>query len=221
MKLNRLSFFTLCLLLVVPTTLQANEATEQCLQGISPYKQAHGKADEQCGVWAQFEKRAEIRNDSVLALKLDAKIKELFSTLNYLCNTLKGVPYDDLGRFIAKELEQISIPDFKKKWTQLGTPPERINSWVEYYLFAKENLHRSLILEKVESTIQASGLFFDRYQNLLEKFSSQPQTQFIEETRKLLSQTNDFFKTEPYLLHAVQENSRLLYWDRDENYGGS
>jgi hypothetical protein len=221
MKFNPLSLFTFCLLLFAPTALQANEATERCLQKISPYKQAHEKADEQGGIWAQFERRADLRNDSVLALKLDSKIKKLFSTLNYLCKTLNGIPYDDLGRFVAKELEQISIPDFKKKWTQLGKPPERVNSWVEYHIFSKKNLHRSLILEQVESTIQASGLFFDRYQNLLEKFSSQPQIQFIEETRNLLAQTNDFFKAEPYLLQAIQENSRVLYWDRDENYGGS
>jgi len=211
----------LCILLFVPTALQANEATERCLQGISAYKQAHDKADQQGGVWAQFEKRDDLRNASVLALKLDSKIKNLFSTLDYLCKTLQGVPYDDLGRFVANELEQLSIPDFIQKWTQLGKPPERVNSWVEYHLFAKKNLHRSLILEKVESSIQASGLYFDRYQNLFEKFSSQPQTLFIEETQKLLAETNEFIKTEPYLVQAEQENSRVLFWDRDENYGGS
>ncbi len=219
MKIKTLILFALYALFFAPSVIHANEA--QCLKWIYPFKQAHEKANEEGGIWAQFEKRVDLRNDSTLALKLDSKIKELFGALSYLCKTQEGVPYDELANFVAKELAQISIPDFKKKWIQLGKPPERVDSWIEYHSFTKKNLHRKLEIEKIKTSIQESSLFFDRYQKLFEKLSSQTQTSTLEVTRELLNEISQLFQTEPYLLQATHENSRVLYWDIDENYGGS
>lgn len=192
---------------------------KECLHRVTL---AHNNANEREGIWANFERQPFLRSESVQALKLDSKIKELIFTLNYLCETKDGIPYDELGGFVAKELAKLSVPEFKKKWIQLGKPPERVDSWVEYHSIIQKNLHRKLEKNKIISAIKKSKPFFDRYHNFHDRFSSsETPAAFLEINQELLSDLDKFLKEEPYLKQANDENSKVLYWDIDENYGGS
>ena len=55
-------------------------------------------------MWGYFEKVPELRKLSVDAIQLDSRINKIFFTLDYLCDTEKGIPLNDLATYISYNL---------------------------------------------------------------------------------------------------------------------
>ncbi len=173
------------------------------------------------GLWSLFEKSPTLRGESLKALQLDQKINMLIWNFNYLCQTIQGVPFDELASYVSERLEVIDKDEFKKEHLILGKTKEEIDIWLEYIEFARSIQFRALNPESINRSIdQASGII-KHYNSLAKQVNKSPNKLQIKATEQLTQEINAFAKSDGNISLALEENSKVPYWDIDENYGGS
>lgn len=193
-----------------------------CHDLIVPLKNKRDKVAELDGIWGLFQKTSEFKNYSVQGINLDKNINSILFHLEYLCDTLYGIPFDELSNYISKNLVEKGEAQFKQELRVLGRNESEIAIWFKYYKFAVANKHRVLIPEIISRSIQLSLPYFDRYLVLAESIKRKENlTKVLEQTQNLTHQIDVFSRNDTYLSQAIHENSQMPYVDWDENHGGS
>jgi hypothetical protein len=172
------------------------------------------------GIWGLFQKTAELKDKSVQGINLDNKINSILFHLDYLCNTIDGVPIDELGRYVISSLAEKGKDKFKEELINLGRSKMEIDIWFKFAEFAIGHQHRDLDPLQISSTIQSASRLTKGYLELAQKIN-EGMSPVIKGIKSLVEQIETFFKTAPYMSQAVYENSQIPYVDWDENHGGS
>ena len=174
------------------------------------------------GIWGLFQKTTAFQDNSVQGIQLDNKINTILYHLEYLCNTIDGIPFDELSDYVSTNLAEKGAEKFKNELIILGKSEGEIDIWFEFAKFAVANRHRALDAQKIFQTIQIAQPFIKGYFELAEKINSKEKMgSVIQETEDLTKQIEAFFKTDPYMSQAIYENSRVPHADWDEDVGGS
>ena len=193
-----------------------------CLKRVTPLLAKRERVAELDGIWGLFQKTTDFRDNSVQGIKLDNKIYTILFHLEYLCNTIDGIPFNELSNYVSTNLAEKGAEKFKKELIILGKSEGEIDIWFEFTKFAIANRHRALDSQKVFHTIKTAQPFIKGYFKLAEKINSKEDMgSVIQETENLTNQIEVFFKTDPYMSQAIYENSRVPYADWDEDVGGS
>ena len=193
-----------------------------CLKRVTPLLVKRERVAELDGIWGLFQKTIDFQGNSVQGIKLDNKINTLLFHLEYLCNTIDGIPFDELSDYVSTNLAEKGAEKFKNELIVLGKSEGEIDIWFEFAKFAVANRHRALDAQKIFQTIQTAQPFIKGYFELAEKINSKEKMgSVIQETENLTNQIEAFFKTDPYMSQAIYENSRVPYADWDEDVGGS
>ncbi len=180
------------------------------------------KVAELDGIWGLFQKTAEFQDNSVQGINLDNRINSILFHLDYLCATLDGIPFDELSDYVSTSLTAKGEDNFRKELIILGKSEGEIDVWFEFSKFAVANRYRTLNPQKVFRTIESAQFFVKGYLELAEKINNKKNMDsVIQETQKLTSQIEAFFKTDPYMSQAIYENAQIPYADWDEDVGGS
>ena len=96
-----LSLISFLFLLTTSSIAFANQnSISKCHSQIVPLHQERDKVSQLDGIWGLFEKNGELQGNSVVAINLDRKINSIIFHLKYLCDTLNGIPMNEVARYV-------------------------------------------------------------------------------------------------------------------------
>ncbi len=215
-------FLTLMNLALPAPSFGAEFSIKSCQKTTQSLKTKKEVAAEDGGVWARFESVGASSDQSLIALRLDSKINYLLNALDYICETLGGVPLNDLAIFVNKGVSRLGTEGFKEHQVFLGKPPTEVNIWIQFAQYAKTIENRTLDMPSVLHTLGRAEKIIDQYLELWKKLSSVNNAAVAtNETKTLLQRTNEFFTDDPTASQARLEQSKVPYWDVNESSGGS
>jgi len=193
-----------------------------CLQWLQPLEAQANRILSDGGMWALYERHPELRNHSMDALQLDSRINKIIGILKYLCQTQNGIPLNDLAQYLTYNIKTMGSMRFRVILSQLGKSPEEIDTWLEFARYAKQQEFRLLEIDRIRKTINSAKPWLSRYAKLAEGALNQPAHEsHWEAIRSLSHELDQFLSDAPYLAQAIEENSRVPYWDINESVGGS
>jgi len=193
-----------------------------CRKQIIHLKDLRDQVAELDGVWGLFQKRTELQDNSALSINLDRSVNSIIFHLEFLCDTIDGIPFDELSDYVSVSLAEKGAEKFKQELIILGKNEGQIKVWFEFSKFAIANRYRALDPEKISHSIQMSQPLIKSYLELAKRIDRKEGIEsVIQETKSLKDQIENFFKTDAYMSQALHENSQIPYADWDENYGGS
>ncbi len=193
-----------------------------CLQWVQPLEVQANHILSDGGMWALYERHPELRNHSMHALQLDSRINKIIGMLKYLCQTQNGIPLNDLAQYLTYNIKAMGTVRFRVVLSQLGKSPEEIDTWLEFAHYAKQQEFRLLEIDRIRETINSAKPWLSRYAKLAEETLNQPAHEsHWEAIRSLSHELDQFLSDAPYLAQAIEENSRVPYWDINESVGGS
>ena len=169
------------------------------------------------GMWGYFEKNFNLNKIPTEAIQLDSRINKIFFLLNHLCETKKGIPLTPLAIYLSKNLAQKSKGKFKEVLLLLGKTPEQIKEWFESSNYSKKNTSRTLNDSKIQKAIHQSAKLIMRYVQLTEIIPNEnAPKESSQKMRALVNDIDHLLSNQPYLIQALEETSRFLYWDISE-----
>lgn len=172
-------------------------------------------------MWALFENSKILQEKSSKAIQLDSKIQQLIWLLDYLCQTVEGVPLNELANYLAANLKEKSKSQFKKELMILGKTEEEIDLWFVFSDVSLKNETRKLDLETVYNSMQKSLLLLHQYKALANEVTQSPHEKQIQSVDNLYQNIEELESSDPYLAKALLETSQVPHWDIDESTGGS
>jgi len=221
MKLTApLIIFVFCALVTSSWAGPSEIAT--CRKQIIPLKNLGEQVAELDGVWGLFQSRPELQDYSALSINLDKSVNSIIFHLEFLCDTIDGIPFDELSDYVSVSIAEKGEEKFKQELIILGKNEAQIKVWFEFAKFAVANRYRTLDSEKISHSIQLSHPLIKSYLELAKRIDRKEDLgSVIQEAKSLTDQIKNFFKTDSYMSQALHENAQIPYADWDENYGGS
>lgn len=222
MKPTPFGILTLLFLVSTQPVWAEPSQTPACLERLAPLHNKVEAVAELDGVWGLFQKTPELQGYSALAVDIDKKANSIIFHLEYLCQTIEGIPFDELSDYVSKSLAEKGEDKFRKELIILGKSEGEIDVWFEFTRFAIANRYRTLDPQRIYNTIQSAQPLIEDYSKLAEKLNNRKSmTSTVQESQGLTALIEEFFKSDPYMSKAIHENAQVPYADFDENYGGS
>ena len=101
-----------------------------CMKRVTPLLVKRERVAELDGIWGQFQKTTAFQDNSVQGIQLDNKINTILYHLEYLCNTIDGIPFDELSDYVSTSLAEKGAENFKKELIILVPRPRQ---WINYF----------------------------------------------------------------------------------------
>ncbi len=221
---KRLLFSTTLLLLATlsGSSFANNEEISKCHNHIKPLHLERERVAELDGIWGLFEKNRALQGNSVVAINLDKKVNSIIFHLEYLCDTLNGIPMNEVARYVRDGINKNGEKDFRKELIILGKSKADIDIWFEFTRYSIKNEDRPLELNNIFESIKNSVPFIHSYVSLAEKINRREIDGSIVKSVGALSRKIDyFFETDKYMNQALNENKNIPYVDINESSGGS
>ena len=217
--------FSITLLLIVAfkgISYGNNEDISQCHAQIKPLHLQRERVAQLDGMWGLFEKNRELQNNSVAAINLDRKVNSIIFHLEYLCETLNGIPMNEVARYVRDGINEYGEDNFRKELIILGKNEAEIKIWFEFTDFSLKNEERSLNLNTIFQSITNSAPFIKLYAALAQKINRrQIDDSIVKNVSELSSKIELLFETDSYMNQALTENKNIPYVDINESTGGS
>ena len=199
-----------------------NEDISQCHAQIKPLHLQRERVAQLDGMWGLFEKNRELQNNSVAAINLDRKVNSIIFHLEYLCETLNGIPMNEVARYVRDGINEYGEDNFRKELIILGKNEAEIKIWFEFTDFSLKNEERSLNLNTIFQSITNSAPFINLYAALAQKINRREiDDSIVKNVSELSSKIELLFKTDSYMNQALTENKNIPYVDINESTGGS
>ena len=199
-----------------------NEDISQCHAQIKPLHLQRERVAQLDGMWGLFEKNRELQNNSVAAINLDRKVNSIIFHLEYLCDTLNGIPMNEVARYVRDGINENGEDNFRKELIILGKNEAEIKIWFEFTDFSLKNEERSLNLNTIFQSITNSAPFINLYADLAQKINRrQIDDSIVKNVSELSSKIELLFETDSYMNQALTENKNIPYVDINESTGGS
>jgi hypothetical protein len=218
---NKIIFIVIQTLLLTSFT-SISLASPECYELITPLAKKNDSLALNGGLWGYFEKDSFLKKHSTQAIQLDSRINKILFILNYLCKTKNGVPLNDLAMYMLRNITDKGEEKFKAELFILGKTSPQIKNWFKFFSYAKNNEFRTLELAGIQKTIKSSTPLISDYASLTKNATSPNSSEIIlKKTHSLLIQIDSFLSINPYITQALNEISRVPYWDINESVGGS
>ena len=219
-----LIFSTILLMIIAFKSISyANtEDISECYDQIKPLHLQRERVAQLDGMWGLFEKNRELQSNSVTAINLDRKVNSIIFHLEYLCDTLNGIPMNEVARYVRDGINKYGEDSFRKELIILGKNEAEINIWFEFTDFSLKNEERSLNLNTIFQSITNSAPFINLYAALAQKINRrQIDDSIVKNVSELSSKIELLFETDSYMNQALTENKNIPYVDINESTGGS
>jgi hypothetical protein len=213
--------FCVCLHTISIGTAWSETQTQKCHNQLFPLGKAKSAIIGEGGMWAVFEHHKILREKSSKAIQLDSKIQQLVWLLNYLCETVEGVPLNDLATYVTQNLKEKSQKQFKEELIILGKTETEIDIWFTFSDISLKNKIRKLSAETIYNSIQKAAPLIQQYKRLAEEIYRSPSTKQAENVDNLYQEIEQLESSDSYLAQALLETSQVPHWDIDESTGGS
>ncbi len=202
-------------------TAWGHSPAQKCRTQLSPLVKTNNAINEDGDMWARFERDALLRLDSSKAMQLDSKVQQLVWLLDYLCETIDGVPLNELAVYLTENLKEKSKKEFKAELIVLGKTKAEIDIWFAFSDLSLKNEGRKLKVEIIYNSIQKALPLLLKYKTLAEEVKLSPDKKHIERVNQLCQEIDQLESSNAYLAQALWETSQVPYWDIDESAGGS
>ena len=194
----------------------------ECHDQIKPLHLERERVAQLDGMWGLFEKNSELQSNSVIAINLDRKVNSIIFHLEYLCDTLNGIPMNEVARYVRDGINKYGEDSFRKELIILGKSEADITIWFEFADFSLKNEERSLSLNTVFESIKNSAPFIKSYVSLAQKINHREiDDSIVKNVSELSRKIELFFETDNYINQALTENKNIPYVDINESSGGS
>ena len=180
-----------------------------CVALLHPLESKVEQVIGQGGIWGMFDQNYKVRNHATLTLKLDSKITVLIARLNHLCATQNGVPLEEIAQILLPRLKAEGEKALTEDLINLGHFEEEAEKLIAYARFAESNLNRKLEFDQITKTITESQPFANRLVKLSKKIGEIESETILTESKVLISDIEKFLKTNPYLMLADKESSKI------------
>jgi hypothetical protein len=193
-----------------------------CHDQIKPLHLERERVAQLDGMWGLFEKNRELQSNSVIAINLDRKVNSIIFHLEYLCDTLNGIPMNEVARYVRDGINKYGKDSFRKELIILGKSEAEITLWFKFTDFSLKNEERSLSLNTVFESIKNSAPFINSYVSLAKKINRHEfDDPIVKNASELSRKIELFFETDNYMNQALTENKNIPYVDINESSGGS
>ena len=193
-----------------------------CHAQIKPLHLERERVAQLDGMWGLFEKNRELQSNSVIAINLDRKVNSIIFHLEYLCDTLNGIPMNEVARYVRDGINKYGEDSFRKELIILGKSEAEITLWFKFTDFSLKNEERSLSLNTVFESIKNSAPFINSYVSLAQKINRREiDDSIVKNVSELSCKIELFFETDNYMNQALTENKNIPYVDINESSGGS
>lgn len=172
-------------------------------------------------MWSLFERVEFLRPESPKGLKLDNRIQNLVWLLGYLCQTIEGVPLNDLATYVTQNLQEKSEQQFREELIILGKANAEIDIWFRFAKFSLKHQNRKLNSKTIHLSIQKAQPLVSQYKILAEELGRIPDKEFMRRAENLTRAIEQLESSDSYLAQAIHETSQVPHWDIDESAGGS
>jgi hypothetical protein len=213
--------FCVCLHITFSESAWSQAQTQKCHSELSPLKKVKNKIIGNGGMWGLFERFKILRESSSKAIQLDSKAQQLIWMLNYLCETIEGVPFNELAVYLTENLKEKSKPQFKRELIVLGKTETEIDIWFNFSDISLKNKTRKLEMERIHNSIQKALPLIQQYKLLAEEIEKSPHKNQIDRVDNLYQEIDHLESSDAYLAQALLETSQVPHWDIDESTGGS
>lgn len=212
----------LLLILLLPGLGLADDAAEEsCFNNLAALKKKQDFVNQLGGIWGLFEQTSILRGNSSKAVQLDSKINELLWVSKYLCETLEGVPPNDLARYLIENIDSKGRKQFRRDLTELGISDGEINEFFEFVDFSRSHEDRQLDVDSVKKSIRRAGIYLKRYKELAEEIKNSPGKEHLEQAVELTRDIDALESDDANLALGLWETHQVPRWDLDGSVGGS
>jgi hypothetical protein len=226
MTIKYLVFSILLFFFSTPSFANEKDIAE-CHKNIIPLHIERERVSELDGIWGLFEKSSGLQGNSAIAIDLDKKINSIIFHLQYLCDTLHGIPMNEIARYVQDGINAKGEEGFRDKLIVLGKTDAEIKIWFEFTRFSIKNKNRPLKLKSILKSINDSTHLIHTYASLAQKLDrrkiekSFKKISVKNEVKELTKSIENFFQSDTYLKQALTENAKIPYYDINESSGGS
>ena len=172
-------------------------------------------------MWSLFERSKILQPESPTGLQLDARIQNLVWLLDYLCQTIEGVPLNDLATYVTQNLQEKSEQQFREELIILGKANAEIDIWFRFANFSLDHQTRKLDSKTIHLSILKAQPLVSQYKVLAKELGRNPDKEFMRRVENLTRAIEQLESSDSYLAQAVHETSQVPHWDIDESAGGS
>lgn len=199
----------------------ADDKVESCLAKLTPLKKKKDFVNERGSIWSLFQQSTALSDHSGAAVQLDSKINELLWVSRYLCETLDGVPPNDLALYVTKNIKAKGKEPFKKELKVLGISEGEIKEWFQFSDFSRAHLNRKLNADSVEQSIQHADTYLLRYKELAQQLERAPKQEHLQHAVDLTRDIDSLESDDTNLAQGLWEIHQVPRWDYDGSVGGS
>jgi hypothetical protein len=226
---QRLLFLTIFLFqfFISAFSFASEKGIPECHAHIKPLHIERERVAELDGIWGLFEKNRELQGNSAIAIDLDKKVNSIIFHLQYLCDTLHGIPMNEIARYVHDGIGAKGEKKFREELIILGKTEAEIDIWFEFTHFSIKNKERPLKIKSILKTIKSSASFIDTYVSLAQNLDrreikdSHERDSLKNSVIELSKNIEGLFNSDPYLHQAITENANIPYYDINESSGGS
>ncbi|MFQ5450776.1 MAG: hypothetical protein ACE5E9_09095 [Nitrospinaceae bacterium] len=187
-----------------------------CLALVKPLDVKRTAVQKAGGIWHTFESSPVVRPYSDLAMQIDRKINETMSGLRHLCETARGIPFDNIARVVTGKIAKIGREAVREEFIALGKPEADVDIWLKHAEYYKKNEKRNLDYKLIENLILKVGPLIDSYQELSQKTVDETTRQsFLSDSETLLKVLKDLMSADKYMVLAVLEEKEVPYENVD------
>ena len=202
-------------------TAWSQAQTQKCYAKLSSLEKTKSAIIGEGGMWGLFERYKLFREDSSKAIQLDSKVQQLVWLLDYLCETIEGVPFNELASYLTENLKEKSKPQFRKELIIFGKTEAEIDIWFTFLDTSLKNKKRKLNADSMYNSIQIAAPLIQQYKRLTEDIEQSQNIKQIESVDELYLEIEQLESSDSYLAQALLETSQVPYWDINESVGGS
>ena len=208
-----LKFFLIAqIFMVAPLLLSSAKANNEqaCYDYFRPLENIAMEVKGRGGTWGLFEKRALFRNHAIVGLHVDSKITALIFTIDYLCESQEGIPFNDVAVQVVPTLEEKGLEGFIEYYLVLAHELNEIKGWAKYAEWYNANHKRKLDPNQTKATIDNARLYFERYRALAVKMKTTNDIEgIVKDGNTLIEDIVKFNTVDPLLIQANLENSKI------------
>ena len=220
-RLKAFQFALITLLSFSTLAGAAQEDTKSCLEQVKKLTIKKEVVADKGGIWTSISQSPKLRAHAAKGIQLDSKINLVLSTLQYLCETIDGVPLNDLAIYLKENLAIKSKKDFRAELIILGKNHPVIDIWWKFHETSLKNENRQLDFNKIKNSIIKANPIFDKLIALQLNIEKTPDQSDIMATESIIKNIDEFLSSDEMMSQAIMEDAQVPYWDIDESAGGS
>ncbi len=186
--------------------------TDTCLAGLEPLDQKRTDVQKAGGLWHTFERSPEVRPHSDIGMQLDSNLNKMVFAIRHLCRTAKGLPMDNVARFVSEKVTAVGRDAAKDELVKLGNPPADVDIWIEHAEYRVNNQKRDLDFQSIERLIVQTEPLIDFYEELSGRSVDEGSSaKFLSDAATLLDAVNGQLTHEHYFVLALKEDKETPY----------